>query len=126
MSPKENEEVTAKMSHERIYWAHARGYQIDGFQKERRDHGTIVQPSKALMFTEHMFITTDPKEQGFIENSDAFKKSRIRRCKDIQEAQALTAQQNAVKGNIRTFQSAHVEGHDILDAPGTVGVVGSE
>lgn len=77
---------------ERIYWAKASGLSIANFAKEIREGDAIVQPEASLEFSNHIKVTDDPKVIKFIEESQAFRDSRVKRVDTLEEAYAMTAQ----------------------------------
>lgn len=75
-----------------IYWARAAGLSIANFVKEKREGNAIIQPEGSLKFSDHIKITGDPEMIKFIEESNAFRDSRVKRVATLEEAYALTAQ----------------------------------
>jgi len=94
-----------KKLEERIYWAKASGLSIANFVKEIREGDAIVQPEASLDFSNHIKITDDPEMIKFIEKSQAFRDSRVKRVATLEEAYALTAQVRQLR-QIREIQSS--------------------
>lgn len=92
----------------RIYWAVPKGMQLANFQPEVKQAGSIIQAEAPLVFVDHVHVTDDPKEQGFIENSDAFKSGKIKKVSTLAEAAKLTQQVGAIR-QVREIESSHIE-----------------
>ena len=90
---------------ERIYWARAAGLSIANFAKEIREGEAIVQPEASLNFSNHIKVTDDPEMIKFIEESRAFRDSRVRRVATLEEAYGLTAQVRQIR-QIREISSS--------------------
>ena len=94
-----------KKPEERIYWARASGLSIANFVKEIREGDAIVQPEASLDFSNHIKITDDPEMIKFIEGSQTFRDSRVKRVDTLEEAYALTAQVRQLR-QIREISSS--------------------
>ena len=90
---------------ERIYWAKAAGLSIANYVKEIREGESIVQPEASLDFSNHIKVTDDPKMIKFIEESQAFRDSRVKRVTTLEEAYAMTAQVRQIR-QIREVSSS--------------------
>jgi hypothetical protein len=90
---------------ERIYWARAAGLSIANFQKEKREGEAIVQPEASLDFNNHIKVTDDPAMIKFIEESQSFRDSRVKRVATLEEAYGLTAQVRQLR-QIREISSS--------------------
>lgn len=95
-------------SQDRIYWARASGLSIANWRTELREGNAIVRPEASLKFSDHIKITGDPEMIEFIEKSQAFRDSRVKRVATLKEAYALTAQVTQLR-QIREISSSSVE-----------------
>lgn len=93
---------------ERIYWARASGLSIANWRTELREGNAIVRPEASLKFNDHIKITGDPEMIEFIEKSNAFRDSRVKRVNTLKEAYALTAQVRQLR-RIREISSSSDE-----------------
>lgn len=85
----------------RLYWSKARRSQLIGFIPEKRDsQGNIIQGAVPIQFQEHIHATENPKEIAFIENSNAFKRGRIKFCADEKEAAIFTQAHDAARAGV--------------------------
>ena len=92
-----NRESEEKQKDMAIYWAPAKNYQADNFKPEEWSGSRMTKRAVALKFTEHVFVTEDPKEIAFIEGLDDFKANIIIRCKEMGDVQILTEAQASEK-----------------------------
>jgi len=85
----------------RLYWSKAKRSQLLGFVPEKKNaQGDIVQGALPIHFQEHIYATENPKEIAFIENSNAFKRGRIKFCADEKEAAIFTEAHDKVRAGV--------------------------
>lgn len=63
----------ATQTEEKIYWSSSEELTLGGMVQERRGLNGEFTPNQSLKFRNHIFKTSSPKEQKFIENSSRFK-----------------------------------------------------
>lgn len=103
-------EAGVEQSEPRVYWAPASKYQLANFVLELKgERGNIIRPEGSLEFSRNVLVTDDSEKITFVENSKAFKKGVIIRCKDLAEAQMLTSRQKAMKTVTK------IDCHDVTD-----------
>lgn len=96
-----------------VYWAPAKGYQLANFITEKKgDGGAIIRPEMPLRFSNHVVSTDDQKKIAFIEASGAFGAGIIRKCKNMDEALRLTAEQGVLKR-----AQVNVKCEDVTEVP---------
>ena len=107
------EELVDEGRKDNIYWAPAKSYQLGNFQKEERaQSGHITQREVPIRFDLHIFVTNKQEEIDYIEGNkekgikpcDGFEAGEIIKCKNMEAASMLTAQQERMK-DVKTIHS---------------------
>lgn len=92
-----------------VFWSRAKEHRVGNWIPEikGRESGTIIQREQPLRFYAHILSTDDEKKINFVRESHGFINGDVVECKNMQEARALTLQQNQRK------QVKHEVGQDV-------------
>jgi hypothetical protein len=103
---------------EKVYWSRAARMRLGNWVPEVRTGGKIDRREQALKWEEHIFVTSDPDKQEFIEESRAFKRNDIKLCKDAVEARTFSAQVAALKAGKKS-EECRDESSVVIDVSGS-------
>lgn len=107
------ESIPESENKQKIYWSTAKGHQIANFRKEIKQSGHIIQSEVPLKFLDHVYIANDSKEAEFVEASPSFANGRVRKVKDLAEANALTLAVRRTR-QIRTIESSYIDEGNVV------------